>query len=196
MSSQSSFYTRLMRWRSWIRWWELWFYISGIIFVALLCIFYILSMSRLKYGDRNCTACSRCGPTRDLYNGRICCLFSYLKFVGKFACLKFAGKFSYLKISLFIFATSGLLWWWFSDPAVDMLSTTVDWTCYCCIACCLVRCVSQNIYHIEIHSSSSYSSSISSSIGSSRTDRWVHFQQNAGLPLFVHTWFVHGIDDC
>ena len=31
---------------------------------------------------------------------------------------------------------------------------------------------------------------------SSRTDRWVHFQQNAGLRLFVHTWIVHGIDDC
>ena len=39
-----------------------------------------------------------------------------------------------------------------------------------------------------------YNSSSSSS--SSRTDRWVHFQQNAGLRLFVHTWIVHGIDDC
>ena len=28
------------------------------------------------------------------------------------------------------------------------------------------------------------------------TDRWVNFQQNAGLRLFVHTWIVHGIDDC
>ena len=27
----------------------------------------------------------------------------------------------------------------------------------------------------------------SSSSSSSRTDRWVHFQQNAGLRLFVHT---------
>ena len=26
--------------------------------------------------------------------------------------------------------------------------------------------------------------------------RWVHFQQNAGLRLFLHTWIVHGIDDC
>ena len=30
-------------------------------------------------------------------------------------------------------------------------------------------------------------SSSSSSSSSSRTDRWVHFQQNAGLRLFVHT---------
>ena len=35
-----------------------------------------------------------------------------------------------------------------------------------------------------------------SSSSSSRTDRWVHFQQNAGLRLFVHTWIVHGIDNC
>ena len=40
-----------------------------------------------------------------------------------------------------------------------------------------------------------YSSSSSSSSSSRRTDRWVHFQQNAGLWLFVHTWIVHGIDD-
>ena len=31
---------------------------------------------------------------------------------------------------------------------------------------------------------------------SSRTDRWVHFQQNAGLRLFADTWIVHGIVDC
>ena len=31
---------------------------------------------------------------------------------------------------------------------------------------------------------------------SSRTDRWVHFQQTAGLRLFVHTWIVHGIVGC
>ena len=45
----------------------------------------------------------------------------------------------------------------------------------------------------EICSSSSSSSNSSST---SRTDRWVHFQQNTGLRLFVHTWIVHGIDDC
>ena len=37
---------------------------------------------------------------------------------------------------------------------------------------------------------------ISSSSSSSRTDRWVHFQQNAGLRLFIHTCIVHGIEDC
>ena len=30
----------------------------------------------------------------------------------------------------------------------------------------------------------------------SRTDRWVHFQQNAGPWLFVNPWIVHDIDDC
>ena len=55
----------------------LWFLTSGIIFVARLCIFSILSMSRLKYRDQNCTACSRCGRTRDLYNGRFSSLFLY-----------------------------------------------------------------------------------------------------------------------
>ena len=38
--------------------------------------------------------------------------------------------------------------------------------------------------------------STSSSSSSSRTDRWVHFQQNAGLRLSVHTWIVHVIVDC
>ena len=40
------------------------------------------------------------------------------------------------------------------------------------------------------------SSSSSSSSSSRRTSRWVHFQQNAGLRLFVHTGIVHGIDNC
>ena len=40
----------------------------------------------------------------------------------------------------------------------------------------------------------SLSKYISSS--SSRIDSWVHFQQNAGLLLFVHPWSVHDIDDC
>ena len=35
--------------------------VSGIIFVALPCFFSILSMSRFKCGDQNCTACLRCG---------------------------------------------------------------------------------------------------------------------------------------
>ena len=35
--------------------------VSGIIFVALRCFFSILSMSRFKCGDQNCTACLRCG---------------------------------------------------------------------------------------------------------------------------------------
>ena len=47
--------------------------------MALLCIFSILSMYRLTFGDQNCTACSRCLRTRDLYNGRISSLFLFLK---------------------------------------------------------------------------------------------------------------------
>ena len=62
------------------------FLISGIIFsvsvsgiISGICIFSILSMCRLKCGDQNSTACSRCWRTRDLYNGRISSLFLYLK---------------------------------------------------------------------------------------------------------------------
>ena len=43
----------------------------------------------------------------------------------------------------------------------------------------------------------SSSSSSSSGSSSNKTDRWVHFQQNAGLRLFVYTRIiVHDIDDC
>ena len=36
----------------------------------------------------------------------------------------------------------------------------------------------------------------SSSSSSSLTDRWVHFQQNAGLRLIVRPCIVHDIDNC
>ena len=56
---------------------------------------------------------------------------------------------------------------------------------------------------VSSSSISSSSSSSSSSSRSSRTDRWVLFQQNVcthlytlTLRLFVHTWIVHGINDC
>ena len=67
--------TRLMRSRSGICWWSLRFLISGMIFVAFHCIISILSMSRLKCRVQNCTACSRCGWNRDLYNERISSFF-------------------------------------------------------------------------------------------------------------------------
>ena len=51
---------------------------SGIIFVARLCTFSILSMSRHKCRDQNCTAYSRCGRTRDVYSRRFNFLFLYL----------------------------------------------------------------------------------------------------------------------
>ena len=51
---------------------------------------------------------------------------------------------------------------------------------------CTLKGISQCLREIIIISSSS----------SRRTDSWVHFQQNAGLRLFVHTRIVHGIDDC
>ena len=98
-------------------------------------------MSHLKFGDQNCTACSRCGRTRDLYNGRISSLFLYLKLLAMNPITLFAV------LQLFsVFATWGLWWWWFQDPTVDLLSASVDWTCYSCFACCCVRCASQNIY--------------------------------------------------
>ena len=39
-------------------------------------------MSSFKCGDKNSTACSRSGRTRDLNNGRISSLFLYLKLKG------------------------------------------------------------------------------------------------------------------
>ena len=45
--------------------------------------------------------------------------------------------------------------------------------------------INDNIYWNQLFSSSS-----------SRTDRWSHFQQNAGLRLFVHPWIMYDIDDC
>ena len=39
-------------------------------------------------------------------------------------------------------------------------------------------------------------SSSNTSSCSSRTDHCVHFQQNAGLRLFMNPWIMHGIDDC
>ena len=46
----------------------------------------------------------------------------------------------------FGFATWGLWWWWFLDPAVDLFSATVDWTCYSCFSRSCVRCALHNIY--------------------------------------------------
>ena len=39
--------------------------------------------------------------------------------------LMFGNCWSFCSFSLFVFATWGL-WWWFLDPAVDLLSATVD----------------------------------------------------------------------
>ena len=91
----------LMRSRSLIRWWLLWFLISGIIFVALLCTFSVLSMSQLKCEDQNYTAHSRCGWSTDLYSGRISSLFLYLKLwpIDPVFCWLFRN------FSLFVFAT-------------------------------------------------------------------------------------------
>ena len=52
----------------------------------------------------------------------------------------------FCSFTLFVFATWGLWWWWFLVPAVDLLSATVDCTCYSCFAYCCVQCASQNIY--------------------------------------------------
>ena len=132
----------LVRPRYWIRRWYLWFLISGITFVALLCIFSLLLIPSLKCGDQNCTAYSRCGRTRDLYNMRISSLFLYLKLLEWTSVLCC----SFCSFSLFVFATWGLWGWWFLDPAVDLFSATVDWKCYSCLAFCCVRCASQKIY--------------------------------------------------
>ena len=60
----------------------------------------------------------------------------------------------------------------------------------------LLKVFTQFVIYIGALKCTSCSSSISSSSSSSRADLWVHFQQNAGLRLFVHPWSVHDIDDC
>ena len=93
-----------MRSRSWICSWYLWFMISGITFVALLWIFYILSIPRLKCVDQNRTVCSRRGRTKDLYNEMICSLFLYLKLRAINPCTLFAvAAFLCLFLSLELF---------------------------------------------------------------------------------------------
>ena len=59
----------------------------------------------------------------------------------------------------------------------------------------IIYCIWKITQH-RVPNWSSSSSSSNTSGSSSKTDRWVHFHQNAGLRLFVHTWIVHGIDDC
>ena len=120
----------------------MWF-LNEIIFVALLCIFSILSMSRHKSGYQNCTACSRCGQTRDLYNGRIISIFVYLKFRAMnpstlfvvFAAF-FSVCFCHLR-SLVMMIPRSSFWSVEGNCWLDMLQLFA----YCC-----VRCASQNIY--------------------------------------------------
>ena len=68
---------------------------------------------------------------------------------------------------------------------VSLTASCILWVCEC------VSLAAPCIFWV----CSSSSSSSSSSSGTRRTYRWVHFQQNAGLWLFVHTWIVHCIDD-
>ena len=107
-------------------------------------------MSRLKSGDQNCSACSRCGLTRDLHRGSISSLFLYLKLRAMNASTLAVGHIADFSVC---FSTSGL-WWWFLDPAVDLFSATADWTCYSCLACCLFDVTFKFICCLFAHSAS------------------------------------------
>ena len=70
-----------------------------------------------------------------------------------------------------------------APDVVDVsLVTPLDTSDHCFVNCELL--VEQVIPEHNISSSSS------------RTDRWVDFQQNTVLRLFVHTRIMHGIDEC
>ena len=99
-------------------------------------------MSRLKCGDQNWSACSRCGRTRDLDNERISSFFLYLKLRA----MNPSTLLAVLQLFSICFCHLWSLVWLFRDPAVDLLLATIDWTCFSCFACCCVRCASQNIY--------------------------------------------------
>ena len=105
-------------------------------------------MARLKCGDQNCTACPRYGRTRDLYNRRISSLFLYLKLLA----MDPSTLLAVLQIFSVCFVVLPLKAFGDDDPkihaAIDLLSATVDWTCYSRLACCCVRCASQNIYQL------------------------------------------------
>ena len=85
----------------------------------------------------------------------------------------FMHAWGYVESNVWLFNTSILCWdtWSLVEELLER-----NWKCFQWIRDCITHC-------------------ISSSSSSRRTDRWVHFQQNAGLRLFVHTWIVHGIDD-
>ena len=114
--------------KSLIRWFMLWFLISGIIFVALRCTFSILSMSRLKCRARILlhiqdvdepwisTSIDRISSLLRTWNcGQwtpiLCRLFA----------VAIWGKTNFL----FVFAIWGLCWWRFLELAVDQLSAAV-----------------------------------------------------------------------
>ena len=87
-----------------------------------LYLFY-LSMSRLKCGGQNCMACSRCGRTWYLHNRRISSLILYLKFRAMTTATTLLTALQFFS-ACFCHSRS------FPNPAVDLLSPTVDWTCY------------------------------------------------------------------
>ena len=112
---------------------------SNQLYCSSLYLLHFINVS-LKCGDPNCTACSRCVRTRDFYNERISSLFLYLK-------LRAMNPNTLLAVlQLFSVCICHLRSLLMMIPAVELLSATVDWTCFSCFACCCVRCASQNIY--------------------------------------------------
>ena len=135
-----------MRPRSWIRWWwpsswihGFWFQESSLLLFSVSFLFYqCLALnveSRISLHVRDVGGLGIC-----MKGSRISSLFLYVKLRA----MSPSTQLAVLQLFSFVFATWGLWWWWFPDPAVDLLSTTVYWTCYCCFACCCVQCTSQN----------------------------------------------------
>ena len=135
-------------------------------------------MSRLKCGDQNWTACSRCGQTRDLYNGRISSLFLYLilRAINPSTLLAVLQFFSVC----FCHLRSVVMWCLFLDSAVYLLSATVDWTYYSFFSCCCVRCASQNIYWTSL-----LISSCSSIMSSGFLAQWQSLVSSANFDILL-----------
>ena len=120
-----------MRSRSWIRWWQLsccfWFQESSLLLFFVSFIFYqylaLYLLTRIALHVRDVGGLRIC-----IMEGSVLCFCTWNW--GQWTtelCWPICS------FSLFVFATCVLWWWWFLDPTVDLLSTNVDWTCYCCL---------------------------------------------------------------
>ena len=123
-----------------------WFQESSLLLFSVRFIFYqwlVLNVGTMH----NCTVYSRCGRIGDLYSGRISSMFLYRKLLVMNPSTLLAVS---QLVSSCLFLPLEVWWWWLLDPSVDLLLSTVDWTCHSCLDYCCVRIASQNIVNIEI----------------------------------------------